>query len=153
VYANRGAYYTNASNELWTALAEKAYVQMNEMGWTRGGLPGSGQNAYAAIEGGYIYAALGHITGQSTSPFTYTSLATSFTTFVNAFNQGKMIGFASKSAPSSTQVVGNHAYAVVGYNAVNKTVTLFNPWGVEYGLVTMTWAQIQGSFQYYDRTV
>jgi len=153
MYANRGAYYASASNELWTALAEKAYVQMNEAGWTRGSLTGTGQNAYAAIEGGYIYAALTHITGQSTTAFAYTVGASSFTTFVDAYNQGKSIGFASKSTPASNQVVGNHAYAVVGYNATNQTVTLFNPWGVEYGLVTMTWAEIQGSFQYFDRTV
>src|SRR2546430_11379240 len=42
LYANRGAYYASAGNELWTALAEKAYVQINEMGWTRGSLSGSG---------------------------------------------------------------------------------------------------------------
>lgn len=152
MYADRGAAYNNSNNELWTALAEKAYVQINEMGWLRSGLAGSGQNTYSAIEGGYIYAALGQITGQSTTAFAYTTGATSFTTFVTAYNAGKMIGFASKSTPASTQVVGNHAYAVVGYNATNQTITLFNPWGIEYGLVTMTWAQIQGSFQYFDRT-
>jgi hypothetical protein len=153
LYANRGALYSNANAELWTALAEKAYVQMNEMGWTRGSMTGTGVNSYYAIEGGYIYAALGHITGQATAAFTFTNGGTSFATFVNAFNQGKSIGFASKSMPASSQVVGGHAYAVVGYNAANQTITLFNPWGVEYGLVTMTWAEIQGSFQYFDRTV
>jgi calpain family cysteine protease/putative extracellular protein len=153
IYAGLGKMYNNASNELWTALAEKAHVQINEMGWQRVGLPGNGVNAYSAIEGGYIYAAMGHITGQATSPFTATAGTTSFTTFVNAFDQGKMIGFASKSTPASSQVVGGHAYAVVGYNATNKTVTLFNPWGVEYGLVTMTWSQIQANFSYFDRTV
>jgi hypothetical protein len=152
IYANLGAMFNNSGNELWTALAEKAYAQINEMGWLRSGLPGNGQNAYAAIEGGYIYAALGQITGQATTAFAMTSGATSFTTFVNAFNQGKMIGFASKSAPVSTQVVGNHAYAVVGYNATDQTVTLFNPWGIQYGLVTMTWSQIQSNFLYFDRT-
>ena len=50
----------------------------------------------AAIEGGYIYAALGHITGQATRPFTSTMAGTSFPTFVNAWNRGKSIGFASK---------------------------------------------------------
>ena len=153
MYADYGATYNNPNNELWTALAEKAYVQINEMGWLRSGLSGNGQNSYSAIEGGYIYAALGQITGQGTSPFTFTAGASSFSTFVNAFNQGELIGFASKSTPASSQVVGNHAYAVVGYNAANQTVTLFNPWGIEYGLVTMTWSQIQGSFSYFDRTV
>ncbi len=145
-------FYTNANNELWTPLAEKAYVQLNEFGWERPGLPGSGQNAYAAIEGGYIYAPLGHITGQSTTAFAQTSPSSSFTTFVNAFNAGKLIGFASNQTPASSSVVGSHAYAVVGYDAVTQKVTLFNPWGTEYGLLTLSWAQIQQNFGYFDRT-
>jgi hypothetical protein len=152
IYANLGAMYNNAGNELWTALAEKAYAQINEVGWLRSGLAGNGQNSYAAIEGGYIYAALGQITGRSTTAFAATAGASSFTTFVNAWNQGKSIGFASKSTPASSAVVGNHAYAVVGYNASTQTVTLFNPWGTQYGLVTMTWSQIQANFSYFDRT-
>jgi hypothetical protein len=152
IYAKPGAMYNNAGNELWTALAEKAYAQINEMGWLRVGLPGNGLNSYSAIEGGYIYAALGQISGQATIPFSSTVGATNFTTFVNAWNQGKSIGFASKNAPASSQVVGGHAYAVVGYNATNQTITLFNPWGTQYGLVTMTWTEIQANFGYFDRT-
>ncbi len=152
IYADRGALYSNPNNELWTALAEKAYAQINEMGWLHGGISGSGQNSYAAIVNGYIYLALGHITGQSTAAFNYTTLATSFTNFVNAYNQNKLIAFASSSSPASTEIVANHAYAVVGYDATNQTITLFNPWGIQYALTTMDWSQIQANFIYFDRT-
>lgn len=152
IYAGMGKNYANSGNELWTMLAEKAYVQANQFGWIRPGLPGNGQNAYSGIAGGYIYAAAGHITGQSTIAFASTSSAANFTTFVNAWNAGKIIGFASKSAPASNTVVGGHAYAVIGYNSSNQTITLYNPWGPNYDTVTMTWAQIGGSFSYFDRT-
>jgi hypothetical protein len=152
IYAGLGMVYNNTSNELWTALAEKAYVQLNELGWERSGLTGNGQNTYAAISGGYINAAQSQVMGQTTVNFAMTSAGTSFSAFVTAWNLGKSIGFASKSTPASTTVVGGHAYAVVGYNATNQTVTLFNPWGTQYGLVTMTWSQIQANFDYFDRT-
>ena len=85
--------------------------------------------------------------------FTSTAVGTSFQTFVTAWNAGKSIGFASKqTTPAGSGVVGSHAYAVVGYNATNQTVTLFNPWGTEYATLTLTWTQIQASFQYFDRT-
>ena len=152
IFGNYGALYSNADNELWPALAEKAYVQINELGWLRAGIT-SGQNSYTAIASGYIYAALGQITGQSTKWFTYTAGATNFTAFVNAYNQGKSIVFASKSVPASLQIVANHCYAVVDYNAVSQTITLFNPWGIDSGLVTMTWSQLQANFNYFDQTV
>jgi hypothetical protein len=152
IYANVGAAYGNTGNELWAALAEKAYAQANEMGFIRPGSTGSGQNAYSAVESGYIYAALGQITGQATTPFSSIAVASNFQTIVDAFSHGKEIGFATVPNPISSSIVGSHAYAVVGCNAANGTITLFNPWGIQYGLVTMTWAQLQGSFSYFDRT-
>jgi hypothetical protein len=73
---------------------------------------------------------------------------------VTAWNAGKMIGFASYvNPPAGSGVVGSHAYAVTSYNAAAQTITLFNPWGIHYGQITMNWAQIQANFQYFDRTV
>jgi hypothetical protein len=152
IYAGMGSMYNNSGNELWVALAEKAYAQLNEIGFVRPGLSGNGQNSYAAIESGYIYAAQSQITGLGTTPFNTTGSSTSFQAFVTAYNQGKEIGFASKTNPSSSAVVGSHAYAVVGYDAVQQTVTLYNPWGIQYGLVTLSWAQVQANFSYFDRT-
>jgi hypothetical protein len=153
IYASKGLMHNNAAGELWVSLAEKAYVQLHEMGWVRPGLSGNGLNSYSAINGGYIASALSHITGQSAT-YTMTDSPTSFTTFVTAYNAGKMVGFASyANPPAGSGVVGSHAYAVVGYNATNQTVTLFNPWGIQHGLLTLSWSQIQTSFQYFDRTV
>ena len=59
IYAARGTMYNNSGAELWTALAEKAYAQLNAMGWSRAGMTGSGLNSYNAISGGYILCRAG----------------------------------------------------------------------------------------------
>ncbi len=67
-----------------------------------------------------------------------------FTTFVNAWNAGKLDRLRPPASPASSTVVGGHAYAVIGYNSSNQTITLYNPWGPNYAYaVTMTtWSQI-----------
>jgi hypothetical protein len=133
------------NGELWGALAEKAYAQFFEI---------LGEvNAYSSIDFQYAYSTLAHITGQNTAAFAYTSSSTSLTTFANAWSIGEMICLISYSSGTSSGIVANHAYAVVGYDAASSTVTLFNPWGINYGLTTLTWSQVQANFKYFDRTV
>lgn len=152
VYAGVGKAYNNPANELWVSLAEKAYAQLNEVGWSRAYLVGSGQNAYAAIDGGYFYAAVGQVTGRTTVAFITTLVETNFNEFMNAYNLGALIGFTSKRTPVTAGVVSNHAYAVFSYNTADQTITLFNPWGIQYGMLTMNWADIQANFTHFDRT-
>ena len=144
-FADVGASYTNANNELWTALAEKAVVEA-QASW-------GSANAYKSISGGYVGVGLGDITGHA-----YTvGNSLNFNSAVTAWNSGMLMGIASMSKPASASVVGNHAYAFVGYNPTTYQFTLFNPWGINNGyapgLLTMTWSQIQANFSYYDTAV
>jgi len=159
VFNGNGSYAKSASNVLWADLAEKAYVQLAEQGWSRAWEGGGSQNMYTTISGGYIFDALSQITGSSSTWVYHGSnlLAGDFNAFVAAWNGGDLIGFASSNNPTSSTIVGDHAYAVIGYNAQAKTITLFNPWGVNNGyapgIVTLTWAQIEANFWEMDYTV
>jgi hypothetical protein len=148
-YANYGALLASTANELWVALAEKAYVQMNASGWLRPASMGGGQNSYAAISGGWISDALEQVTGIATTwNYMYSESA-----LVAAVTSGKLVGLGSKVTPGISSVVGSHAYAVVGYNASTGRFTLFNPWGIHYGTLSLTWSQLVAGFTEWDSTV
>ena len=151
VFAGVGSLATSASNELWVALAEKAYAQVNASGWLRGTVR---VNSYAAVAAGYIADAFKQITGTASSLGNQINA----TSLINAFNAGKLIGLASVSSGAvDAGVVRSHAYMLVGYNAATQTFTLFNPWGDNNGAapatLTMTIAQLQKNFSYFDRTI
>jgi hypothetical protein len=150
VYGNKGNYYGNFDNELWLALAEKAYAQLNESGW----IYQDNTNSYNGIgNGGYVSDALTNITGLNTS----LANLLNFNSIVNAFNSRQMIGLSTKSAVIDANIIASHAYALVGYNSSTQIFTLFNPWGIDNGtskpsIIELSWNQIEANFSYWDGT-
>ncbi|BAZ13765.1 hypothetical protein NIES4071_56050 [Calothrix sp. NIES-4071] len=147
VYASKGSSYNNPANELWVALAEKAYAQLNESGW----IYQDNTNSYSGIgKSGYISDALSHITGQAVSMSNVLNLDS----LMNAISTGKLIGFGSKSSGVAPDIVASHAYALVDYNASTQIFTLFNPWGMEStskpSILQLSWSQILSNFSYWD---
>jgi hypothetical protein len=115
---------TNAlgTTALWVALAEKAYAVANGAGIVTTGHPNT--NSYDALNGGSPSWALQAITGKYASDSSINS-----TNLANCWSAGDLIVLCT-STPTSSYIVGNHAYAVVGYNASSsQPFEIFNPWG------------------------
>lgn len=132
----------NPNSELWVALAEKAFAQV-QANW-------GGKNTYYSMNGNYIGLGMTWITGGAYK----IGNALNFSSLVASWTAGKLIGFASKYMTRSSLVVGSHAYAMIGYDAVNRLIKLFNPWGINSrsapGLLSLSWTSIQSYFSYYD---
>lgn len=150
VYANMGGSANNAGNELWVALAEKAFTQLAESGWSRGAVP----NAYSSIDGGWPGVALSQITGRNAAMYS----APNYNSMSQAFNAGAMMVLASKNKAAlmdANGVVSNHAYTVIGFNGSTQKFTVFNPWGLNNGqapaILTLSWAQVVASFDGFDQ--
>jgi hypothetical protein len=125
-----GNVFDHPVGNLWVALAEKAYVEENEEGWVASNTPGS--NGYQAIN--YITAAYGGtdqvlaaITGLTAGGW-----SSSVSNLDTSWQNGRMIVLGTGNNPGAvngTNLVKDHVYAVVSYDASTKVYTVFNPWG------------------------
>ncbi len=160
VYASYGNSSSSSRNELWVALAEKAYAQLNQSGW----IGQDNNNSYRGIESGLGYYAMRHITGRSTTyGYTPSGLGSSnFTAMVNAFKDGKSVTVGTKAFSQASNLVPGHEYIVVDYNSSTRKLKLFNPWGVsgghyngqlKPGTVEINASSLSVNFDYWARTV
>lgn len=154
-FAKIGGRHDSSNTELWVALAEKAYAQLNESGW----IGQDNTNSYQGISGGSLVHTFEQITGRNTS---YGS--PDFTSMVNAFNAGQLVGVSSKGdGQVASNIVPGHQYVLTNYNSSTQKFTLFNPWGINGGTdpsngqfkpgsVELSWSEITASFAEWEYT-
>jgi hypothetical protein len=143
---NAGQLYDRVTNGvLWAALAEKAIVEENESGWLATGEPGS--DSYAALNGGdqgTAVAYLSAITGLPSSAY-----GVNPSNIVADWQANKLVLLSTGSVPAGSNLVADHCYAMVGYNAASGTpITLYNPWGAAYGQPSIATSALTASFQF-----
>jgi hypothetical protein len=128
VLANATDAAYEVSNVLWAALAEKAYAQINESGWAGGH---GDANAYWALDSLWPERPLEELTGMT---FVNFGLHQGAATIMGAaigidFQAGKLVTFTSDDSGVNWNIVPNHVYAMLEYNAVTGRFTLGNPHG------------------------
>jgi Calpain family cysteine protease/Bacterial pre-peptidase C-terminal domain len=128
-YASWGNHYSDSSNELWVALAEKAAVQ-----WSESGAIGQGVNAYNSIYGLY---SLGMVSGLPTTWKSYNELTKQ--ELIDLSNSNKML--TANVHTNDYGFVRAHAYCITNYNPSTGMFHFNNPWGSSH--VDVMWDQLQ----------
>jgi hypothetical protein len=141
-----GTQYAHPENNLWAALAEKAYAQINIEGWLNtidnslNDYSMAGKFSYAALNQGdaaTMDQELGAITGSSSGHFDgFGGLGQpKASDIANHLENGEFVvmGTPNSSPGAGWVLVHNHAYAVLSYDPNTDHFTLFNPWGLKNG--------------------
>jgi hypothetical protein len=139
------------------ALAEKAYAQLAEEGWSRAD-HGEFTNSYDAIGYGSSLTVMEQITGSTTGQQiqiygdTKAQLSTAETEVLNALAQNELVNFGTINAslpnngilPNGEQFDSDHAYTLQSYDTKTKLFTFINPYddGAGSRIVQVTWAQL-----------
>jgi hypothetical protein len=162
--------YTSTSAALWPALAEKAYAQLAEEGWSRQeGGGGSGidstpadwdQNSYDALNAGNG-AAVQQLTGSNiTNDIGLAHVGSSSESALEtAFAHGTLITIGSlaqepSNVPTNSAgaplIIPGHVYSLKSVNTHSGTFELINPFydnsiypGDGQRDVTLTWSQLK----------
>jgi hypothetical protein len=132
-----GAAYADASNEMWVALAEKAYAQLAESGWSRSA---TSTNSYDSISGGWMSWVIPQVTNMSATKYKSTNSVTK-EQLIELSNSNKIlaVGFVYGTVEGDG-IVNGHAYTITSYDAATDTFFLRNPWGTKHASVT--WEQL-----------
>ncbi len=127
-----GEWYDNLTSDmgtqsLWVALAEKAYAETSALGDVTTHF--DGVDAYEAMNNGDPTWALSAITGKPASNFAVGTPSQVSSSLAADWKAGDLIALCT-TKPSSSSIVSDHCYAVVGYNAASsEPFDFMNPWG------------------------